>query len=74
MEIKIQFPYVDDFGVSRPNLIKHWAEDENGNFGKILQVETGLVYDVAIDVYPCKYTYTIYHENNEELQQEIVEE
>lgn len=27
-----------------------------GNF--ILQVETGIMYDAAYDVIPCKYTYT----------------
>ena len=71
MEIKTQYPYVDEFGVSHPNLIKHWVEN-----GKMLQVETGNVYDVAIDIYPCKYTYVIYEEtdldvqDNEELQNE----
>lgn len=25
---------------------------------RILQVETGVVYDEAVDVYPCRYTYT----------------
>lgn len=27
-----------------------------GNF--ILQVETGIIYDAAYDVIPCRYTYT----------------
>ena len=25
---------------------------------KLLQVETGMVYDEAIDIVPCRYTYT----------------
>lgn len=25
---------------------------------RILQVETGIVYDEAVDVLPCRYTYT----------------
>ena len=65
MEIKTQYPYVDENGVSHPNLIKHWVEDENGNLGKMLQVETGMVYDIAIDIYPCRYNYVIYYEEVE---------
>lgn len=65
MEIKTQFPFIDEFGVEHKNLIKHWVEDENGNIGKILQVETGIVYSVAVDVYPCKYNYVIYYEDDE---------
>ena len=67
MEIKTQYPYIDEFGVSHSNLIKRWVENENGELGKILQVETGNVYDIAIDVFPCKYTYAIYYENTENL-------
>lgn len=62
MEIKTQFPFIDENGVEHKNLIKHWVEDENGNLGKLLQVETGRIYEVAIDVYPCAYNYVIYHE------------
>ena len=65
MEIKTQHPYVDENGVLHSNLIKHWVEDENGNLGKMLQVETGIVYDIAIDIYPCKYNYVIYYEESE---------
>lgn len=64
MELKKQYPYVDEFGVTYPNLIKHWVEDENGNLGKLLQIETGIVYDIAVDVYPCKYNYVIYYEDD----------
>ena len=39
------------------NLIKHYAIDENGKKYKIMQVETNVVYDEAIDVLPCRYTY-----------------
>ena len=62
MEIKTQFPFIDENGVEHKNLIKHWVEDENGNLGKLLQVETGRIYEVAIDVYPCAYNYVIYYE------------
>lgn len=66
MEIKTQFPYVDEFGVKHKNLIKHWVENENGEPGKLLQVETGRVYDVAVDIYPCKYNYVIFYEEDAE--------
>jgi len=62
MEIKTQYPFIDEFGVEHADLIKHWAEDENGNLGQMLQVETGRVYSVAVDVYPCRYNYVIYYE------------
>lgn len=35
------------------NLIKHYSDE---NF-KIKQIETGIIYDEAIDVMPCRYTY-----------------
>lgn len=39
------------------NLIRHYAEDENGARYYIKQVETGIEYDEAVDIIPCKYTY-----------------
>lgn len=35
------------------NLIKHYSDKGL----KIKQIETGYVYDIAIDVIPCRYTY-----------------
>ena len=52
--LKEQYPYVDDNGVVHNNLIKHWTDDETKT---LLQVETGAMYDEAIDIYPCPYTY-----------------
>ena len=44
-------------------LIRHYS-----NSGmKLLQVETGIVYDEAIDIVPCQYTY---EETNEILDKE----
>lgn len=51
-------PYGDRF-------VRHWAnevaENSNEDFGvatfKIRQIETGAVYDEAVDVLPCRYTY-----------------
>ena len=57
IEIKTQYPYIDENGEERANLIKHYAEDENGNKYYIKQVETDVEYNEAVDVYPCRYTY-----------------
>lgn len=56
-KLKVQYPFIDFDGSERSNLIKHYAEDENGNKYYIKQVETGIEYSEAIDVYPCRYTY-----------------
>ena len=34
-------------------LIRHYSDSGM----KLLQVETGVVYDEAIDIVPCRYTY-----------------
>lgn len=34
-------------------LIRHYSDMDM----KLLQVETGMVYDEAIDIVPCRYTY-----------------
>ena len=34
-------------------LIRHYSDSGM----KLLQVETGIVYDEAIDIIPCKFTY-----------------
>lgn len=34
-------------------LVKHYSDQGL----KLLQVETGLVYDEPVDVFPCRYTY-----------------
>lgn len=43
-------------------LIRHYSDKRM----KLKQVETGLIYDEAIDVIPCKYTY---EETNEIVEQ-----
>lgn len=43
-------------------LIRHYSD----NGVKLLQVETGIMYDEAIDIVPCKYTY---EETNEPVVQ-----
>lgn len=62
--IKTQYPYIDDNGRTHETLIKTWTDDETK---VLLQVETGAMYDEAIDLYPCRYTY-------EEIDKPIEEE
>lgn len=52
--IHTQHPFIDSNGVSHNNLIRTWTDDETKT---LLQVETGQMYDDAIDVYPCHFTY-----------------
>lgn len=72
IELKTQHPYVDEKGKKHSNLIKHYAIDNKTlKFYKIKQIETKLIYDEAIDIYPCKYNYEY---TSEEIEKEIIEE
>ena len=52
--IKTQYPYIDNNGNERENLIKTYSD-----IGlRILQNETGGIYDEAVDIYPSQYTYS----------------
>lgn len=44
-------------------LVRHYSDKGM----KLKQVETGAVYDEAVDVIPCKYTY---EETNETVEQD----
>lgn len=44
---------VEEF-LNNGTLVKHYSDEGM----LILQVETGMKYGEAIDVFPCKYTYT----------------
>lgn len=61
--IQEQYPFIDEQGQEHNDLIKHYSDD-----GKmIIQTETGIEYDEAIDVVPCRYTYEeVEKENNNE--------
>lgn len=48
-----QYPFIDASGAERYELIEH--KSDKGVL--IKQVETGILYASAIDVYPCRYTY-----------------
>jgi hypothetical protein len=53
MAVTKEYPYIDDMGNERADLLRHYSD-----CGKmILQVETGVIYSEAVDVYPCRYTY-----------------
>ena len=73
--IKEQYPFIEDNGTIRPDLIKHWAE-EDGQKYLMVQNETGVYYAEAIDIYPCPYTYSQtdikvgIEEESEEVEQE----
>ena len=43
--------------------IRHYSDE---NF-KIRQIDTGILYDEAVDVVPCRYTY---EETNEPIEKE----
>ena len=44
-------------------LVRHYSDKGL----RLLQVETGLLYDEAIDIVPCQYTY---EETNEKIEVE----
>lgn len=58
--------------VDNGNRIRHYSDSGL----RILQNETGIVYDDAVDAIPCKYTYSetdepipVYDEENEEARE-----
>ena len=51
--IVTQYPFIDENGNERADLIKHYSDQ-----GFVMrQIETGIEYGEAVDVYPCQYTY-----------------
>lgn len=54
MAIQTQYPFVNEEGQEFENLIKTYSDEGK----QILQNETGNIYDEAVDVYPCRYTYS----------------
>ena len=70
IELKKEYPYIDENGDARADLEKHYAENENGERFYIKQVETGVIYAEAVDVTPCRYTYEATNEKIEETNNE----
>lgn len=56
------------------NLIKHYAEDDQGNKYYIIQLETGVEYVDAVDIIPCRYTYVATDKKIEEIDNNINQE
>lgn len=53
MAVIEQHPYIDDEGVEDYGLVKHYSDE-----GKpIIQTETGIEFEEAVDVFPCRYHY-----------------
>lgn len=50
IELKIQYPFIDENGNAHFDLIKTYSEDENGVFHNVKQIETGVEYGSAVDV------------------------
>lgn len=76
-EIMTEHPVVDENGYLYYNLIKHYARDENGAKYSLIQNETGAEYEDPIDMFPCKYTYSIgsiVKELNEEEGNDVEEQ
>ena len=51
-------------------LIRHYSDSGM----KLLQVETGVVYDEAIDIVPCQYTYEETNTPIETTEEDILAE
>lgn len=57
IELKIQYPFIDDNGNVYLDLIKTYAEDENGILYNVKQLETGFEYSTAVDIADSYYDY-----------------
>ena len=70
VEIKRQYPFIDENGNERADLEKHYAENELGEKFYIKQLPTNIIYLDAVDVYPSKYVYVATEEKIDELQEQ----
>lgn len=70
VEVKRQYPYIDENGNERADLEKHYAENELGEKFYIKQLPTEIIYSEAVDIYPCKYVYVATEEKIDELQEQ----
>ena len=62
--IKPEHPYIDENGNEHYDQVRHYSK----NGYKVLQFETGVKYDDAVDNYPCRYTY---YETDEPIEKEV---
>lgn len=52
--IVTQYPYTGKDGVPHDNLVKTFSDE--GYY--LIQNETGRKYRIAVDAYPCRFTYS----------------
>lgn len=57
-----EYPYITEQDEKNYDFIRHYSDEGH----KIVQNETGRVFEEALDRYPCKYTYSEYIEKREE--------
>ena len=69
VNIKTEHPFILPNGERKDNLIKFWAEDETGVRYNVKQIETGLEYYEAVDVYPSPYSYEVGEKVEEETEE-----
>ena len=72
----IQKTYKDENGVEHFNLMETYSDNPDKT---LLQVETGAIYDRAIDVVPLRYSYKeidkdVAQATNEDVPRETLEE
>lgn len=48
-----QHPWIDEYGQPHDELVLHYSDERM----MILQEQTGVKYENAVDVFPCQYTY-----------------
>ena len=70
MAIATQHPYIDENGVSHDELIKTYSDSGY----QLMQVNTGRIYDEAIDKLPTKNTYLEILPEEEAKKEELLAE
>ena len=58
IEVKEEYPYIDEQGQEHADFIRHYAKNENGERFFVVQDQTGVEYEEAVDRYPTNYTYS----------------
>lgn len=70
VKLIVESPFIDFNGEVRENLVRRYAVDEEtGEKYMIKQVQTGIVYDEAIDLVTAPYTYEVTDEKVEKEEE-----
>ena len=61
LKVKAINPVIDDAGKQHDDWVKHIVVDAEDNEVQynVLQNETGIEYFEPIDLYPCRFTYSV---------------